>query len=67
MRTYRQQNIIEKVGINEKSRREKAMRESLLLHKSWFLQLKKKHERSISRFSRNHLAFKTIKSVTGAC
>ena len=65
MRTYRQQNIIEQVGINEKNRKEKAIRESLLLHKSWFLQLKKKHERSVSRFSRIDLAFKTIKSVTG--
>ena len=65
MRTHRQQNIIEQVGINEKNRKEKAIRESLLLHKSWFLQLKKKHERSMSRFSRIDLAFKTIKSVTG--
>ena len=65
MRTYRQQNIIEQVGINEKNRKEKNIRESLLLHKAWFLQLKKKHEKSMIRFSRIDLAFKTIKSITG--
>ena len=65
MRTFRQQNIIEQVGINEKNRKEKNIRESLLLHKAWFLQLKIKYERSVNRFSRIDSAFKTIKSITG--
>jgi hypothetical protein len=65
MRTFRQQNIIEQVGINEKNRREKAVRESLLLHKTWFLQLSKKYESSMDRFSKIDLAFKSIKSITG--
>lgn len=65
MRTFRQQNIIEQVGINEKNRREKESRENCLLHKMWYLNLTKKLENSMKKFSRIDLAYKKIKSLTG--
>lgn len=65
MRTYRQQNIIEQVGINEKNHKEKESREDLLLHKMWYLNLTKKLENSMKKFNRIDLAFKKIKSLTG--
>lgn len=64
-RFLRQQEIIERVGISEKDRNEKNIRESLLLHKLWHKKLTYLLKRFTEKFSKVDMAFRKIKSVTG--
>ncbi|OMJ86037.1 hypothetical protein SteCoe_12542 [Stentor coeruleus] len=64
-RYLRQQDILEKVGINEKNRSEKELHQGLLLHKCWHMFLSKKLEDIVQKFTTIDIAFRKIKSVTG--
>ena len=64
-RFQRQLEIKEEVGVSEKNRTEKQLRNGLILHKLWHMVLSKRLERSVQHFSTLEIAYTKIKSVTG--
>lgn len=64
-RFNRQLDIQEQTRVSEKNRTERQLRYGLMIHRMWFVYLRKKLEDSMIKFSSIDYAFKKMRSATG--